>query len=659
MSCRSAVRCQACGEAGRTFLHCLSMSDLSLGTRLPESPLRATTAAACAVLLGLPLGVAAQTTAPAEVSLPAVVVTATRTPVQVDRTIADVTVLTAEDLAVQSGRTLTEVLAQQAGLQFTSNGGLGKSSALFVRGLGATHVLLLVDGVRYGSATTGQADFDNLPLGDIDHIEIVRGPMASLYGSDAVGGVVQVFTRRAKAGQGVRGNGALTAGSHGYAQGSGGLSFDDGLWNGAVQLVHTENRGFSSTNERTNVRYGPYSADYNADRDGFNQKAGSVQLGLRLPQGWQINTRLLQSEARTGYDDGEGATALARLRAQVASVDVAGQVTPGWNTQLRVARSANDYETLAAAASWAELGTIATVQQQLSWDNTFALPVGSLLVVAEHLTQKVSKPADNYDVTERTIRSAALGYNAAVGAHTVQASVRHDANSQYGDQTTGNLGYGYALTPALRLTAQAGTSFVAPSFNQLYWPSYGNSLLEPETGKHAEIGLRYVLGAHQLSATVFGNRIRGYITAGSNPVNLPYAQSHGVTLAYDGRIGPVRLAAAVDHMNPRNDTEGSANQGKLLPRRARNDAKLSADVELGAWTVGSALQAYSHRFDDAANTFRLAGYAVADLHAQWQFQRDWSLAARLNNVFDRQYETAWGYNQPGRELYVTLRYSPR
>ena len=633
------------------------MSILSRGSRLPEPRLRAT-ALAAAVLSCLPLVAAAQSApavATAAASLPAVVVTATRTPVQVDRTVADVTVLSADDLAVQSGRTLSEVLAQQAGIQFSSNGGQGKSSSLFVRGLEARHVLLLVDGVRYGSATLGTPDFDNLPLGDIERIEIVRGPLASLYGSDAVGGVVQVFTRRAQPGQGLRGNGSLTAGSHAYAQGSGGLSFDDGLWNGAVQLVHAENRGFSSTNERIGSRY-------NADPDGFNQNAGSVQLGLRLPQGWQLNTRLLQSEARTAIDDGLGVNSLARLRTQVASVDAAGQVMSGWTTQLRIARSANDYETIASAAY--ELGAITTVQQQISWDNTFALPVGSLLVVAEHLTQKVSKPAQDYDITERTIRSVALGYNAVVGAHTVQASVRHDANSQYGDQTTGNLGYGYALTPALRLTAQAGTSFVAPSFNQLYWPSYGNPRLEPEKGKHAEIGLRYVQGAHQLSATVFGNRMRGYITQGANPVNLPYAQSHGVTLAYDGQLGPVRLSAAVDHMNPRNATEGSDDNGKLLPRRARNDVKLSADVDLGAWTVGTAMQAYSHRADTDYSSYpfravRLAGYAVADLHAQWQFQRDWSLGARLNNVFDRQYETAWGYNQPGRELYVTLRYSPR
>ncbi|WP_310462431.1 TonB-dependent receptor domain-containing protein [Sphaerotilus sp.] len=589
----------------------------------------------------------------AQSSLPTVVVTATRTPVRADQTVADVTVLTREDLERANGRTLAEVLAQQPGIQLTANGGLGKTSSVFIRGLEARHVLLLVDGVRYGSATAGMPELDNLPLGDIDRIEIVRGPLSSLYGSDAVGGVVQVFTRRASASEGTRLNGAVTTGSHRYGQASGGVSFNDGVWSGAVQALHTENRGFSATNARAEF------GSYNADVDGFHQNAASAHLGLKLPQGWQVGAHLLSADAVSGYDDGPGADARSGLRTRVLSVDTSGEVTAGWRTQVRVARSANDYETLASASPYSDLGTIATVQQQLSWDNTISLPVGTLLVVAEHLKQKVTKPAGNYDITNRTVNSLALGYHATVGLHTVQASLRHDRNSQYGNPTTGTVGYGLALMDGLRATAQLGTSFVAPSFNQLYWPSYGNALLEPEKGKHAEVGLRYTTGEHQFGATVFGNRIRGYITQGANPVNLPYAQSNGVSVSYDGQLGPVKVGAAVDHVTPKNDTDGSANQGKLLQRRARNAAKLNADVDLGAWTVGAGLQAYSHRFNNTANTQRLAGYGTVDLHAQWQFERDWALGARLNNVTDKAYETALGYNQPGRELYLTLRYAPR
>ena len=625
---------------------------------LPSLSVRpvALAAALCAFSL-LPTAASAQSSAAsttaAAASLPSVVITATRTPVRADQTEADVTVLTRDDLERASGRTLSEVLSQQGGIQLSSNGGLGKTSSVFIRGLEARHVLLLVDGVRYGSATTGMPELDNLPLGDIDRIEIVRGPLSSLYGSDAVGGVVQVFTRRASASEGTRYNGSVTAGTRRYGQASAGTSFNDGQWSGALQLLHTENGGFSATSPRAEF------GNYNADPDGFRQNAASAHVGLKLSQGWQVGAHLLSADALSAYDDGPGADAKSGLRTRVLSVDTSGEVTSGWRTQLRLARSANDYETIASASPYADLGTIATVQQQLSWDNTVSLPVGTLLVVAEHLKQKVTKPAGNYDTTNRTINSLALGYNATIGIHTVQASLRHDRNSQYGNPTTGTVGYGLALMEGLRATAQIGTSFVAPSFNQLYWPSYGNPKLEPEKGKHAEVGLRYTTGEQQFSATVFGNRIRGYITQGANPVNLPYAQSNGVSLGYDGQLGPVKIGAAVDHLTPKNDTDGSANQGNLLPRRARNAAKLSADVDLGAWTVGAGLQAYSHRFNDTANKQRLAGYATVDLHAQWQYAPDWAVGARLNNVANRPYETALGYNQPGRELYVTMRYTPR
>lgn len=655
---------RACGEAGpRDLSHPFHMPSVCPGIlvpRLASAPAVARTLLSFAALSALvpctavaaPTGAEGARTVVASATLPAVVVTANRTPVRADQTVADVTVLRAEDLAAFEGRTLTEVLAQQAGIQFTASGGLGKTSSIFIRGLEARHVLLLVDGVRFGSATTGMPELDNLPLGDIDRIEIVRGPLASLYGSDAVSGVVQVFTRRAEPGQGLRGHGKLTLGSRRHSQAAAGLSADDGLWSGAVQVLHTETRGFSATNAR--VPFGSHDPDL----DGFRQDAGSASVGLRLPGGWKAGARLLQAEAVSDYDDGPG-FARAGLRTQVAAVDVGGPVAEGWTTQLRVARSASDYETLASGSPWTDLGTIATVQRQITWEHTVALPVGSLIVLAEHLTQKVSKPAGNYDVTERTITSAALGYHAVIDRHTVQASVRHDRNSQYGNPTTGTLGYGLALAEGLRATAQVGTSFVAPSFNQLYWPAYGNPRLEPEKGRHAEAGLRYTVGEHQLGLTLFANRVRGYITQGANPTNLPYAQSRGLTLSHEGQLGPVRLTSALDRVDPKNDTEGSTSRGNLLPRRARHALKVGADLEQGAWTFGAALQAYSHRYNDAANTERLAGYATVDLHAQWQFERDWALGARLNNAGDRRYETALGYNQPGRELYVTLRYSPR
>ncbi|RZS58066.1 TonB-dependent receptor domain-containing protein [Sphaerotilus mobilis] len=586
--------------------------------------------------------------------LPQVVITASRMPQRIDQAIADVTVIDRDQIDRSEGLTLAELIARQAGVQLSSNGGLGKASAVFMRGLEGRHVLLLVDGVRYGSATLGEPDFANLPLAGIERIEIVRGPMSGLYGSDAVGGVIQVFTRQATPGEGLRVNARSTAGSHGHGQVGAGLSFAGDGYSGGLQLLHTEEDGYSATN--AGVPFG----NFNPDRDGINQNAARLHLRRDWNADWSTRAQLLQVDARTQYDDGPGADALASLGTQVSSLEVEGRVLPGWRSQWRFARSVNDYGTLVSApTSFNDLGTIHTDQRTLAWENVVSLPLGSLVALVDRLEQRVSKPVQNYDVTRRTIQGLALGYNLQAGDHSLQTSLRRDLNSQFGGQTTGSAGYGYAFTPSWQGHAQVGTSFVAPSFNQLYWPGFGNALLLPERGRHAELGIRHVEGDDRFGATLYANRIRGYITEGANPVNLPYSRSTGLTLQGEQRWGVLNLSSSVDLLRPVNDSEGNANEGKLLPRRAQRTFKLSADVDRGAWRYGTSIQAHAHRYDDAANLRRLAGYATVDLHSAWSVTSDWQLSARLNNLADRTYETARGFNQAGRALYVGVRYSPR
>jgi vitamin B12 transporter len=155
----------------------------------------------------------------------------------------------------------------------------------------------------------------------------------------------------------------------------------------------------------------------------------------------------------------------------------------------------------------------------------------------------------------------------------------------------------------------------------------------------------------------FRNRYIGYITSGPAPVNLPLARINGVTLAYEGQWRDVAMTASYDHVDPRNATEGNANNGKLLQRRAQDAARLGADWAAGAYSAGATLAAFSHRYDNTANTVRLAGYATLDLRAEWALSRVWKLGMKLNNLGDQRYETALGYDQPGREFFVSLRYT--
>ena len=349
--------------------------------------------------------------------------------------------------------------------------------------------------------------------------------------------------------------------------------------------------------------------------------------------------------------NGPGADSRAGLRTEVLSLELGGPVTKDWRSNVRVARSTDEYTTLATASAFTALGTIGNVQQQVAWENTLATPIGVAVLLAEHLQQKASRPGEPFAVSERTIDGVAAGVSGDAGIHSWQANLRHDHNSQFGSQTTGMLAYGVALSPAWRAGASYGTSFVAPSFNQLYFPGFGNPNLLPEEGRHAELSLRWVAAGHQVRAAYFANRIRGYISSGPAPANIPRTRIDGTSLSYEARIENWTLAASADHANPRNDTAGSASFGKQLPRRARDSAKASADVTWGAWSLGGSVGAFGERFDNGTNTLRVAGYGTLDLRADWRVAREWTLGLRLNN------ETVYGYNQPGREAYLTLRYS--
>jgi vitamin B12 transporter len=591
-----------------------------------------------------------------------VVVTGTRTPVRADQLLADVTVLDRADIAAAEGRTLTELLARQPGLQGWANGGLGKISSLSMRGLEARHTLLLVDGVRVGSATVGTPSLDNLPLESIERIEIVRGPLSALYGSDAVGGVVQVFTRSgAGAAGGGAGDGAdavvpdaaATLGSQQLRSLAGGLRWRAGTLDAAAHAQALRSRGISATNERA-----PFGA-FNGDRDGFEQSSATLQLGVALPGDWRAQARALQSRGESGFDDGAGADARTGLLTQLASLQAAGPVTGRWRTSVRASRAVDEFDTLATASAFTPLGVTGTTQTQFGWENTIATPAGTLLALAERLTQGVTRPGTPYATSTRRIDGVALGLHGATGAHRWQGALRRDRNSQFGTQTTGSAGYGYQLSPELLLSASWGTSFNAPSFNQLYFPGFGNPALQPEEGVHRELGLRWASGPHEVRFNAFSSGIRGYITPGQNPTNVN-ADIEGLGVALTTQVVGWRLEASGELIDARNSNAGNANFGKRLPRRSKETLRAGAERSFtwpsGAWTLGAQWLHGGPRFEDAANTTELAGFSVLDLRAEWAPAKDWRWGVKLNNVTDRRYETVLGYNQPGRELFVTLRY---
>ncbi len=607
----------------------------------------------CARLALLPLALAAafpsfsqiSQAAPAAATVVAAlretVVTATRNPTRSDELVSEVVVVNREAIEASTARTLPELLARTAGLQMSANGATGKTSSVFIRGTESRHTILLIDGVRYGSATAGTPSWDNIPVDMIERIEVLKGPASALYGSDGVGGVVQIFTRRGKTG--FHPYASATVGSDRWRQWSGGATGGQGAWSWALGLQQLREQGISSTN--ANVQFG----NFNADRDPFKQDAVNASLALQINPDWRVDASMLHSDGTSHFDDGPGADSRSAVRSSTLQAGIKGQLADGWLSELRVAQGSDTSNTLVANFP----GAFKTQQDQWSWQNTVATPLGAVLAGLERRVQKVSG-STAYAVTERTLNGIFAGLNGSAGEHSWQVNARHDSNSQFGGASTGFAGYGWRINPAWRFNVSHGTSFVAPSFNQLYFPRFGNPALQPERGNNTDIGLSWAASGHALKLIRFDNKIRGYITSTTLPVNIPRTRIDGWTLGYEGAVAGWALRASVDALNPRNELNGL-----LLPRRAKQQVALAADRRVGAWRYGGSLLHVGQRFEDVANSRSLAPYSTLDLFADWQVAKDWSLQAKLNNLTDRQYETAYGYNQPGRAFYLTLRWQPR
>ena len=599
--------------------------------------------------------------------VPDVLVTATREATPVNQAIADVTVIGPEELRRNPARNLTELLGQQAGIEITMSGGLGSTSSAFIRGSNSNHVLLLVDGMRTGSATAGIPSLENIPLGQIERIEIVRGPLSSLYGSDALGGVIQVFTRTGQgSGSSFIPNAQLTLGSQGFRQLGVGFAGRQDALDYSLQLQNTRTDGFSVTN--ANAPGFPPFGTYHPDRDGFDQTSFSANLGYKFNADWKLRLTATDSRGRTAFDEGydplnPGQSGRGKIQTQVLGLALEGRLSGQWTSKLSLSQSSDVSEVTGALNNYM-LSRFKTRQNQLSWTHSLASGFGNWSLGLERLQQTVSLSdafaTPNFNPDQRTIDSVWLGWNLQRGAWQWQSSLRHDRNSQFGSKASGNVGMAYRINEAWRVQASVATGFAAPSFNNLYFPFFGNPALKPEQSLSREIGLRWAVKGSDLKLVYFNQTIRDLIVVDPTmftPVNLDRANIQGLSAQLRHRSGPWTVNASLDLSQPVNDASG-AQHGNLLPRRSRQNLKLSLDHDFGLWQAGGSLRATGRRFDDAANNTALGGYGLIDLRALYPIDKTWSVGLNLNNLSNKFYETAYGFNQPGRQVFLTLNYRP-
>jgi vitamin B12 transporter len=597
-------------------------------------------AAACASFSGLS---SAQTSSDSQ--LKPVVVTATRIETRADELVSELVVIDRVQIVQSTGRTLPELLTRAAGVQFSSNGGLGKSASIYIRGTEARHTILLVDGVRIGSATLGTPTWENIPLDMIERIEVLKGPASALYGSDTVGGVIQIFTRKGTTG--FFPSAGITLGSKGYRQINAGVSAGQENLSYSLGLSSTAENGFSATNSKV-----PFGS-FNPDDDGFEQSAFNAAVSWKLATDWVLDARLMQSSGRNQYDDGLGVDTRSKIKTAAGALGLQGKLSPSWTTRLNISQGDDKLKTIRSAFASQNGTFFNTSNHQITWKNDLETPIGIATLGLEQFKQKVDSTT-NYTVKSRTINSTFIGLHGSAGVHSWQANMRHDKNSQFDKNTTGYVGYGFAITPQWRINASHGTSFVAPSFNQLYFPGFGNPLLQPEKGRNTDLGIAYNKAGHSVKLVRFDNKIRGFITSTTTPANIPRARIDGWTLAYEGKVGAWSWRTSVDDFDPRNEVTG-----KLLARRNRTQLNAGLDYDAGVWSAGAQIIKAGSRFDDSANTVLLGGHATVDLHGRYKLSKDWSLQASIANLTNRKYETVLGYNQPSRGLFVSLKYAAK
>lgn len=588
-------------------------------------------------------------------ALDPMVVTATRQAMRASEVLSDITVIDREELEKNGQGSVADLLARQSGLQIASNGGPGTTTSFYVRGANAAQTLILVDGLPINSVDLSGSPLRFMPLANVERIEILRGPASTLYGANAIGGVIQIITKRGE--PGLQGDIFLGYGTENTLQSSAGIGGGSDQWRFRIDGGHVSSTGFSTQTHATKA---------DADKDGYFNNNGSASLSFLPAAGHEIGAIYRQNDGVTRFDSGNvpangNFDDRIRFTTEQWQLFTKNRLTDFWTSTLRYGQT-DDYQKNYRASS-PQGKYLETLNTQITWQNDFALPLGKALLATEYFEQKAT-PKESYNEKNKIDNtSVQLGWNASWQDHRWQISGRHDQNSAWGGQNTYSLGYGYQITSSLLARASYGTAFKAPSLYQLYAPFYGNAQLRPETGRNREVALVWGQGNHLVSATYFLNKIDNLIDFNMstwNYYNVSAARLEGVSLAYDGQFGDWTLHAGYDWLNATNeDTD------KHLGRRALHKLQASVGKSWGPAKLGVEWQYVGARYNTDEETGRMAAYNLVNLTGSYAIRRDLTLEGRINNLFDEKYETTldymnkYPYGTPGFNAFVGIRYAFR
>ncbi len=559
------------------------------------------------------------------------IITASRIAQTTDETMAPVSVITEEDIQQSQSQSLPQLLREQVpGLDFSTTGGPGHQTSTFLRGTNSDHVLILLDGIIIGSATTGTAALELVPISQIERIEVVRGPRSSLYGSEAIGGVIQIFTKKGR---------DIKTASASYGT------------NNTIDVDAT--LGLTGEHTRFNLSAGHYSTDgFNVTNDSEDDDDGhsSNSVNINIRHAWTTNTDIhagfIHAEGDTEFDN-DTFDNVSDFVQQNITLGINTSTSPHWDMMFDIGQSTDELDTRRNSNDFFNPGNIIfertffkTVRDQVRFQNEVLFrQTGQFAFGVDYINDEVESTTD-YAETERDNLGAYALVQEKFGRHQLQLAGRIDDNEAFGNHSTGSIAWSYDVRGDLRVNASYGTAFKAPSFNELYFndPFFsGNPDLEPETSRSTEISLHGERIWGQWNIHVFHTEIENLIVTNASFTSVENAEEveiDGIEFELDtllaGWSGSVNLAL----IDPVNKVTG-----KVLQNRAKQTLKLSLMRNINRYSFGANLLAQSSRFADSANTIELAGYGIVNLVTDMQIDRHWRATAKIENLFDKEYST--------------------
>ena len=590
-----------------------------------------------------------------------VFVTATRTPIPKNNVIADTTTITEEEIERAGSSSLTDLLQRQPGIEIYNSGGQGKVSSLHIRGSESDHVVVLVDGLRVNQVTSGLTAFENIPLSQIEKIEIVRGPSSSLYGAGAIGGVIQIFTKKGISG--FKPYAAIGYGRYDTKTAQAGIRAGNDSTSYAINISSLSTEGFSAFKTNNPIF---------SDKDGYNNLSLSGSVSHKFNQDNSIDLNFIKSSGNNKYDRKnqfdstyDNFNYKNKMDTQVIGINFNNKVIDNWRSDLKLGQSIYKYiDNFNFDLGLPAMTPNNSKQSQLSWLNNIALSLGSLQLMYDFNRETINKSL-GYDKSERNNSGYMIGYILNSGDQNLQLNYRIDDNSAYGKFNTGNIGYGYQLNNQWNISMLYGTAFRAPNFMDLYYcDSYGcfnNSNLKPEESKNIEASMRYQDNLSKFSATIFQNKIKNFVVLDLDgiPQNTDKAKFEGLSFSGSTFIDHFQLFGNITFQSAKNEITN-----ERLLRRAQKYGNAGLNYYFGQWNIGAEINAQGTKKESDAE---IPGYAFINLVADYKVSNGMKVNFRVNNVLNKDYALAYeknpktdgfAYQTPGASFFINLRYEP-